>query len=396
METTIVGVGKSIVGNAKEAGIEASQNALKELNGSLPVFALIFASAGYDQEQLLSGITQVIGNIPSSGCSGEGIITPEGSDESSAAVGIMLFAGDKIKFNTFICEGLKENSYKCGEILAKKINECSSGKSGTLMIYPDSLTVNITELFSSFTDFLKTKVLILGGTSGDMMQLKKTYQYHNGKVYSDAIAAVFITGEYEIDWLVSHGCEDIGVEQKITKSDKNCVIEIDDAKAWNVLKSFLPAYPEKLTAEDAFHFCLGEVHKFDEPIGERLVIRTPMGLVEETGALKFSIEIPEGTLVHLTRRDPPVIAEKVLTAFKELLERNKNKKVIAVLHYDCSGRGRVIFGDELNNMIFTPLQKLLPSNTPWLGFHTYGEIAPIGGKVLYHNFTAVIGIIFDK
>lgn len=396
MEQTIVGVGKSIIGNAKEAGIEASQKALKGLKNASPVFALIFSSAGYNQEQLLEGIISVIGNIPMSGCTGEGIITPEGSDEGSAAIGIMLFSSNKIKFENFIIEGLEKNSYKCGEILAKKINESKGKEKGTLMLYPDSLTVNITEVFRAFADFLKVKILILGGTTGDMMQLKKTYQYYNGKVYTDAIAAVYITGDYAIDWLVSHGCEEIGLEQTVTKTDKNCIIKIDEESAWDVLRKYLPSKPEKLNAEDAFHFCIGEVHKFNKPLGEQLVIRTPVGLIDKTGALKFSVEIPQNTKIHFTRRDPQVIAQKLLIAFKELLERNKNKKVLAVLQYDCAGRGQVIYGDNLNKMIFSPLQKLLPPTTPWIGFHTYGEIAPIGGEVFYHNFTAVIGVLFDK
>ncbi|MCL5260388.1 MAG: FIST C-terminal domain-containing protein [Gammaproteobacteria bacterium] len=402
MENTLISIGKSCLRDAKEAGIDAATEALAGLKNLPPRFALIFATAGYNQEELLKSITQIIGDIPSSGCSGEGIITPSGSDESSTSLGIMLFAGDKINFHNYICQNLKKDSYGCGEDLAKAYDSfyqqisSSANKFGTILVLPDSLTVNITALFKAFDTTTKTKPLVLGGTAGDMMQLKKTYQYHNGKVYSDALSAAFIVGEYEIDWLVSHGCEEIGVEHTVTKADKNCVLSIDDEKAWAVMQKYIPTHPTEYKAEDFFHFCLGEIHHFDKPIPDQLLIRTPMGLAPGTDGLIFSVEIPEGTDIHITRRDPEVIAEKVITAFKDLLQRNQNKKILGVLQFDCAGRGLVIYGKNLNKLIFEPLQKLVPATTPWLGFHTFGELAPLFGKNFYHNFTAVIGIIFDK
>ena len=209
---TIIGIGKSVIGDAMEAGFEAAQKALLQLNGASPVFALIFASAGYDQNALFEGINKVIGDIPSSGCSGEGVITPDGADEGSAIVGIMLFAGTQLKFRNYFACGLGENSYGCGQSIVKEFNEfcatknLSENNSGTLIVLADALTVNITELFNAFDDHLQTKPLIVGGTAGDMMQLKKTYQYYNGKAYSDAITVVQIFGDYGIDWMVTHGC----------------------------------------------------------------------------------------------------------------------------------------------------------------------------------------------
>lgn len=402
MENAFISMGKSNLMEARKAGIAAATEALTNLNNRTPKFALIFATAGYNQEQLLNGITQVIGNIPSSGCSGEGVITPTGSDESSTAVAIMLFASDKISFNSFICCDLQTASHQAGQKLAiaydsfYQQNSPTLNKFGTILAFPDALTVNTSELFRAIDSSLKNKPLILGGTTGDMMQLKKTYQYYNGKVYSDALAAVFMVGEYEIDWVVSHGCEEIGFEHTVTKADKNTIVTIDDEKAWLVMQKYIPTHPTVYKAEDFFHFCIGESIHFNNPVDDQLLIRTPMGLIDETGALTFSVEISEGTKIHITRRDPQVIADKVIAAFKELLERNAGKKILGVLQFDCAGRGRVIYGNNLNKLIFEPLQKLVAPTIPWLGFHTFGEIAPIYNKNLYHNFTAIIGVIFDK
>jgi len=396
MSDTIIGVGKSNLGNADQAAKEASQIAIEKLKGKKALFALIFATAGYDQEQLMQGFSTILGNIPMSGCSGEGIITPSGSDESSCIVAVMLFAGTQLPIYNFIASGLKENSYQCGEALAEAVNKYHTNGKETLMIFLDSMTANVTKVLEALEKKLAWNPLIIGGTAGDMMKFQKTYQYHNGKVYTDTITAVMLPSDYKVDWLVSHGCEEVGLEQKVTKTDKNAIVEIDNQPAWETFRQFLPDNPETFKGEDAFHLCLGEIKQCETPYGEQLIIRMPVGMDKTTGAVKFSVEIPRGCPIHLTRRDPEVIAENVLAAFKNLLARNQNKKVLAVFQYDCAGRGKVIYGHNVNNLLIKPVQQLLPADTPWIGFHTYGEIAPIGNKIFFHNFTAVIAVLFDK
>lgn len=396
MNNVLIGVGKSILGEPIAAATEATQIALSKLKGEKPTFALIFATTGYDQNNLMQGITQQLGNIPMSGCSGEGIITPDGSAEGSCVLAIMLFAGPELKINNFLAVGLQAGSYKCGEEIATNINNCCSATKGNLMIFLDSMTANVTQVLQAFEKNIAWKPLIVGGTAGDMMKFQKTYQYHNGKVYTDAIAAVLLPNEYPMDWLVSHGCEEIGLEQTVTQSDKNSIVQIDGQPAWETFRQYLPGNPDTFKAEDAFHLCLGEVHKCDDTSGAQLIIRMPVGLDTTTGAVRFSVEIPCGSPIHLTRRDPGTIAENVLHEFKLLLERNKNKKILAIFQYDCAGRGKVIYGETINNTLFKPLQKMVDASIPWIGFHTYGEIAPIGNKIFFHNFTAVIAVLFDK
>ena len=392
----VIKVSKSVLSDPHAAGKEAAQKALDQLNQRSPSFALVFASAGYFQKELLQGITEILPEVPMVGCTGEGVICTGDSDEGSAIVSIMLFSGEGLSFFPFIAKGLKKDSYRCGQQIAEAVNQVNSGSNNTLLLFPDSMTANITEILGALEEKLELPTMILGGTSGDMMKFKQTFQYFNGVVYEDVLVAVYMTGNYDIDYLVSHGCEEIGLEQTVTKSDANKIVKIDDLPAWEAFRDYLPGDPDEFKAEDAFHLCLGELHHLDEPCGEQLIIRMPVGLEKKTGAVKFSVEIPEGCVIRFTRRDPQVIAEKVIHSFKELLARNKGRKPLAVLQFDCAGRGRVLYGSCFNQDVITPLQSMVDANVPWIGFHTYGEIAPLCGKTFFHNFTAVIGVIFDK
>jgi small ligand-binding sensory domain FIST len=66
-----------------------------------------------------------------------------------------------------------------------------------------------------------------------------------------------------------------------------------------------------------------------------------------------------------------------------------------VLQFDCAGRGRIIFGDHATETVVTPIQDVLGHDLPWLGFHTYGEIAQLAGKPYYHNYTVVLCALYD-
>ena len=36
------------------------------------------------------------------------------------------------------------------------------------------------------------------------------------------------------------------------------------------------------------------------------------------------------------------------------------------------------------------------ATVPWIGFHTYGEIAELGGQPYYHNYTVVLCALYER
>jgi hypothetical protein len=49
----------------------------------------------------------------------------------------------------------------------------------------------------------------------------------------------------------------------------------------------------------------------------------------------------------------------------------------------------LVFGDQTAEIAIRPLQEAI-GDVPWIGFHTYGESAPIAGEPFYHNSTVVL------
>jgi small ligand-binding sensory domain FIST len=61
-----------------------------------------------------------------------------------------------------------------------------------------------------------------------------------------------------------------------------------------------------------------------------------------------------------------------------------------VFHFDCCARGKVMFRDQEKLQNLRQLRRALGPEVAWTGFHSYGEIGPVGEHNCYHNYTAVV------
>src|SRR5690606_1774512 len=176
---------------------------------------------------------EITGAAPLVGCSGEGVITQAGSVESSHVVAAMAIRSDDIFFDTFAVPGLGADSRAAGRKLAEAVAPLASA-SDLLVLFADGVVGNCRELLAALDSELAPDALrIVGGTAGDLMEFTRTYQYRNDQVYSGAVTALLVRGAFEIETVVSHGCDLVGEPQTITKTDGCFVEEIDDRRAWD-------------------------------------------------------------------------------------------------------------------------------------------------------------------
>lgn len=134
----------------------------------------------------------------------------------------------------------------------------------------------------------------------------------------------------------------------------------------------------------------GEMMRFDRTY----VIRVPLRLDKANGALFFPAELRTGATVFMARRDPIRVLENAVRSAQRIADRRAGQTPLAVLQFDCTGRGRMLFGERTTADLIDPMQRALGKNIPWLGFHTYGEIAPVHGRPQYHNYTVALCALY--
>jgi hypothetical protein len=240
-------------------------------------------------------------------------------------------------------------------------------------------------------------VIVAGGTAGDMMKLQATYQYCDGVAGGDSVAGVLVGGDIEAEVVVSHGCEPLGLERTVTRSDGTRVYEIDGQPAWTVFKEYLDGDPQDLNAADVVHLCIGEqVPELARDGRSSQVIRTPLGLDKENGSLFFPGGLAQGVTIQMTRRDPDQIRRSAIESAHTLASRRPGQKVALMFQFDCAGRGRVIFGEHATENAVAPMQDVIGRDVPWLGFHTFGEIAQLGASPYFHNYSVVLCALYER
>jgi hypothetical protein len=391
---TAVGVGRSTNRNSSVAAVEAAELAMAGLRGRRPDLALVFATAGHDQPTLVARISEVLGPVPLSGCSAEGVITRAGSDEGTHSVGLMLIASDELRFRTFRVGGVDRDPHGAAEQLAAQIKATEiAGK--LLLLFPDGVTANCTALLETLQRTLPNRPVIVGGTAGDLLRFESTSQYHDGTVASHAVSAVWVGGDFCAEVGVSHGSDLIGLEREVTRAELGYVQEIDGQPAWDFFRQYLDPNTKGLDALAVAHLAVAErlPSELQSEFGDH-VIRVPSQLDNATGALFFAGGLRTGAHVQMVVRNPDKVSARAAETARVIATRHPGVEPLLVLQFDCAGRGRLLFGEETDRYVRETMQSQFPVTTPWLGLHTYGEIAELKGVPCFHNYTVALCALY--
>ncbi len=388
-------IGSSTEKDPKVAAFSAVKTALGQLKSGVPRALLVYGTAGYDQAELLSAVREASPEGEIVGCSTSGLIIPEGALEQRYAVGVMAMASEGLFVRAYHEPKLGEEPQDCASKLAEAVKRDLRGERGLLLVFPDGLTGNVSGLLDELSGRLPSGLTIAGGTSGELLRNDRTWQYFGGEVFNDTVSALLIQGEFETELSVSHGCDVIGKEQTITRAEKGWVYEIDGQPAWQVYKEFLNVgEDEPLTMSHYCYICLAKQLPEEKQAFGSHVIRCPLGVDREKGALFFPGDLPTGAKVRMALRNSEHTLKRAADSAEEILKRRKGQKPMLVFQFDCCCRGKLMFG-ERERACVRPLQEMFGLDVPWYGFQTYGEIARLGnGSALFHNYTAVLCALY--
>ena len=192
------GVGRSLERDSRSAGLAAARGA-REAMGDGPVqAALVFGTAPHDQEALVAAVRESFPDAEIAGCSGEGVIGGEHSDETEWAVSVLAVREGPVRFRSFLVPGHSEDSSACALELVKRLRESGLDDARALLVFPDGLGGDCDLLLSTLDRELPDDISITGGSAGDAMAMEKTYQYGTTAVVSGGLSAVRCLGNNQV------------------------------------------------------------------------------------------------------------------------------------------------------------------------------------------------------
>lgn len=378
-------VGVSEIKESKIAGQAAAEDAIGGIDGNADLI-MVFSSSAHDQDEIVAGVNSVAEGAEVVGCSDAGEIVGDEKNTYSGAVAVMAFKLDDIKLTTAEASGAKEDSHDAGKRLAESILEKNGEKPSLLMIFIDGLAENGAAVVRGIQEVLGDNFPIMGGSAGDDFKFEKTYQYHQGKVITDSVVGVALTGEVSFGMGVKHGWEPIGLPMTVTKADGAVLKEVDEKPAISIYEEHFGKRADELVKEPlarmAYTYPLGmAVEGMDE-----LLIRDVV-IANDKGEITAAAEIPEGSKIRLMIGDRNKAIEAARIAAENAMKIIK-KDAKAAIMFNCIARNKLL-GLECKTEI-DAVREVIGKDVPIIGFYTYGEVGPFeeeGGKSVFHNET---------
>jgi len=387
-----IGVQQNIT-EPRKAAEDAVREAVAKLDGRKPDIIFMFSSIQYDQKELMAGVKSEAPDVSIVGGTAAGEITSWVSMYD--AVNVMAIVSDQITFHIGCGGEVSKDSFGAGSKAAKAVIDANGGKKPNLFIMiPDGMTGNGAAIVEGVKSVLGENFPIIGGSTGDDYLFQKTYEYCNGKLLTDSVVGIGISGNFSYGFGVRHGWEPVGLPLTVTKANGIVLQEINHEPALKVYQDYFGKSASDLIkqplARMAYTYPLGiAVSGSDE-----LLIRDPV-VANEKGEITMAAAIPEGTPIRLMigDRDAAIKAAKIAAGIAR--EQLEGRLARFVIMFNCMARNKLLgvrCSDENKEV-----QSAIGVDIPMIGFYTYGEQGPLLGKkgtpAYFHNETMTMLIV---
>ena len=265
----------------------------------------------------------------------------------------------------------QKSAYDTGKDLALSL---IGSQTKCIIMFVDGMDYDTDTLLNSFNEAGGDKVLIAGGVSGDKYTFSDSFVFLDTDIVSNGVVAVALDStELHCFTDYNFGWKSVGKSMLVTRSEKNCIYEIDNKPVLSVYAEYLGKEVLKNTPQSIMEFPLTfEYDGFH-------VARSAVNVTEDK-AIEFSGPINEGTSVRFGIEDE----NKVISTTADIYIKASMQPLESVFVYSCAVR-KTFFNNHLELEY-----KALSGLAPEAGFITYGQFININGKNRLLNVTSVI------
>lgn len=348
---------------------------------------LAFAGPGYHaRPELFAELAAAYPQATLIGCSTSGEIDQTRVVDESITVSVVKFARTRLRWT----HAKLGDSRDAGHTVADALYEADLR---AVMVLSDGLRVNGTELVAGLSARLPERVVVTGGLAGDGDRFGHTWVLVDGKPEAHAVVAVGLYGDAV---RVSHGSKGgwdaFGPERVVTKAKGNVLLELDGKPALALYKEYLGERAAELPSS-ALLFPLALRASQDD---RDAVVRTVLGVDEQSQAMVFAGDLPVGSYAKLMRANFDRLimgAQDAAEIARSGSSSSSSSPGLLAIAISCVGR-RLVLGERCEEEIEATYEAL-PHGSHQVGFYSYGEIAPAphGGRVALHNQTMTLTLL---
>ncbi|MCP4142499.1 MAG: hypothetical protein GY755_19850 [Chloroflexi bacterium] len=361
--TTAVGSAQAFDG--REAGIQATHNALKQLGEGTPSLAIIVTSRYYDAKEVAKSINSLLGDTPTIGLSSASTLTQEGQIKNSVAVA--LLSSPDIEATDHWVSGYAQSGRETASLL-RELATLTDKEDKQILFFADGFNGDAEQMCLALTG---TPISITGGLSSGNPHTGVTSQIAGIQAGSGSLAAALIEGNLKIGVGSDHGWRPVGSQFRVTRS-RGFWIRTLDGRPASEAYSQLFGYPARDWGFPPLNY-LVRLYPLGIDQGQDLLVRSPLR-VEADGSFRMNAPIRDGVDAYLLTGSPATCLEAAQRAAqKARLSLEGAKPKLALILADISWQMllKAQAGAEVR-----AVQDILGADIPIIGGYTLGQVTP--------------------
>jgi len=358
--TVNASVGMAQALDGREAGLQATHQALNRLGASSPGFAVVISSHQYQPREVLNGVSSLLSDTPMIGYSSPAGLTRNGQHPHSVVVALLSgdFQADTIWLPGYAQSG-RETALKIEQYAAARVERQS------ILFFSDGFNGDAEQLCNGISPDLH----ITGGLSSGDLHTGNTYQIAGTQTGTGGLVAGFLRGNVKIGVGSDHGWKPVGNQFRVTRS-RGFWLRTLDGRPTSETYAGLFGYPARDWAFPPLSY-LARLYPLGVEQGDGLVVRSPIR-VEADGSFRMNAVIRDGIDAYLLVGSRASCENAARNAAQQALKQLGNSKpVMALVMVDIAWQMLLKANPGIE---IAAIQEILGDDIPIAGGYTLGQV----------------------
>ena len=358
--------------------------------------AVAFISPHYEDsyDRVADLMAETLGAKHVFGCSGGGVIGNGVEVEQRAGVSITAAVLPNVNVRPFHLEGDLLPDMDAGPDKWADLVGVQADQDPHFVMLADPYSFPVQDLLMGM-DFAFPRAAKIGGLASGASRQGGNALFLDREVWRTGAIGLALDGNITVDTVVAQGCRPIGNPMRISKSDRNMLVELDGQPPMEVLRNMFETLPERDRGLLQNSLFLGVVmdELIDSPVQGDFLIRNVVGMDQATGGLAIGEMLKEGQLVQFHLRDAETSTDDLQAVLTRYADEHQENDIPGALLFSCLGRGQYLYGKPNHD---TDLFRDKLGDVPLGGFFCNGEIGPVSGTTFLHGYTSSFGLFRPK
>ena len=358
--------------------------------------AIVFISPHYEDsyERVAGLMAENLGARHVFGCSGGGVIGNGQEVEQRAGVSITAAVLPNVDIKPFHLQVHRLPDLDAGPDKWETMIGVPADRDPHFVMVADPYSFPVQDLLMGM-DYAFPRATKIGGLASGASRQGGNALFLDEQVLRTGAIGLALYGNITVDTVVAQGCRPIGQPMRISKSDRNMLLELDGKPPMDIIRTMFQELPERDRELLGHSLFLGVVmdELIENPVQGDFLIRNVVGTDSTTGGLAIGEMLKEGQLVQFHLRDAETSADDLQAVLSRYADENRENEIPGALLFSCLGRGKFLYGRPNHD---TDIFREKLGAVPLGGFFCNGEIGPVSGTTFLHGYTSSFGLFRPK